>query len=380
MGTTQNYPCLGTIITMGGVPVTSLTMATTLDMQELVSGTALVSPAKLKEALQFIPIPNIQNFVHNALGTATVVGAPAGFTITVTGDITSHIADGSLMITNIGTELHVVSSLFGGVDTVITFYEDCSALTPTTIDYGKQISFIVANAKLLTNGFVASLLTDTAEVANLVKCVATSETTLVLYYDYPPSAGYILTVATKNELSSLTDILSFAIPLQSSPTVIDTIGHTITFDMPYGTDFASLIPTITLSHGARISPLSGVHNDFNTPVVYVVTAQDTVTTENWTVTVSESLNSAAEILTCSTAGQVGTSIINSISGSVQLNVANGTVINPTSLIGTLSTGATVSPLFSSSQVFTSGDPNLYAVTAEDTVTQKNWSVTITVLP
>ena len=41
-----------------------------------------------------------------------------------------------------------------------------------------------------------------------------------------------------------------------------------------GTDVSALVPTITLSMGASIDPVSGVATDFTQPVTYTVTAED----------------------------------------------------------------------------------------------------------
>jgi len=75
----------------------------------------------------------------------------------------------------------------------------------------------------------------------------------------------------------------------STPSTIGTINntnHTITLSVPNGTNVTSLSPTIAVSTGATISPLSGAPQDFTNPVVYTVTAQDTATTQNYTVTVT----------------------------------------------------------------------------------------------
>ncbi|MGQ9847243.1 MAG: DUF5018 domain-containing protein, partial [Bacteroidales bacterium] len=56
--------------------------------------------------------------------------------------------------------------------------------------------------------------------------------------------------------------------------------------MPYGTDVTNLTPTITISQGATISPLSGVAQDFTNPVQYTVLAENGVDQKIWTVTIT----------------------------------------------------------------------------------------------
>lgn len=67
---------------------------------------------------------------------------------------------------------------------------------------------------------------------------------------------------------------------------IDQLNHTITAAVPTGTDLTSLVPTISISENATVSPESGVAQDFSGDVTYTVTAQDE-TTQDYNVTVTE---------------------------------------------------------------------------------------------
>ena len=51
------------------------------------------------------------------------------------------------------------------------------------------------------------------------------------------------------------------------------------------TNVTALVPVINLSEGATITPASDVATDFTTAVTYMVTAEDGVITQDWTVTV-----------------------------------------------------------------------------------------------
>ena len=68
---------------------------------------------------------------------------------------------------------------------------------------------------------------------------------------------------------------------------IDIEAHNIDLMVPPGTDVSALVPTITLSVGATIDPLSEVARDFTNEVTYTVTAVDGVTDQVWTVNVRE---------------------------------------------------------------------------------------------
>ncbi len=93
--------------------------------------------------------------------------------------------------------------------------------------------------------------------------------------------------------STATDITAFTIPNQVSPSIIDVNNHTIEITMPFGTDKTTLKPTITLSDGAAIDPTSGTAQDFTNAVSYTVMAEDSMTTQVWTVIVT---NEPVEII------------------------------------------------------------------------------------
>jgi len=99
---------------------------------------------------------------------------------------------------------------------------------------------------------------------------------------------YATFVITKIPSSTATDILTFGFNALSPAVVgtVDAVNHTVALTVPYGTNVTALVPTITLSAGATVDPLTGVAQNFTTPVIYTVTAQDGITTQAWTVTVA----------------------------------------------------------------------------------------------
>ncbi|HHW48845.1 MAG TPA: DUF5018 domain-containing protein [Clostridiaceae bacterium] len=74
--------------------------------------------------------------------------------------------------------------------------------------------------------------------------------------------------------SSKKDIVSFSVPGQIGLSVIDADSKIVTFHMPYGSEINALVPYISVSDYAEISPGSGEETDFSAPVTYTVTAQD----------------------------------------------------------------------------------------------------------
>lgn len=91
------------------------------------------------------------------------------------------------------------------------------------------------------------------------------------------------TVSVLPGLSPHKDILSFEF---TTPPASGTIsGTAIAVTVPFGTNVTNLVPTITLSPLATVSPLGGTAADFTSPVAYTVTAEDG-TTKAYTVTVT----------------------------------------------------------------------------------------------
>lgn len=98
----------------------------------------------------------------------------------------------------------------------------------------------------------------------------------------------IVLFASCTKESTEKQIISFQF---AQPGVIATINQeakTIEATVPYGTDVTILVPVITISDKATVSPASGTIVDFTNPVVFTVTAEDgseakytaTITREN----------------------------------------------------------------------------------------------------
>ncbi|MEN8227529.1 MAG: DUF5018 domain-containing protein, partial [Bacteroidota bacterium] len=175
-----------------------------------------------------------------------------------------------------------------------------------------------------------------------------------------------------------TDILSLSLTEQTGPATIDNLPHTVSVEVPYGTDVTALVPTIGLSAGATIDPASGVAADFSSPVVYTVIAVDGITTQDWTVTVAVLPNTETDIVSFSLAEEAGPAAIDNLPHTVSVEVPYGTDV--TALIPTigLSDGATILPVNGVATDFSS--PVVYTVTAEDGVTMQEWTVTVVILP
>lgn len=88
--------------------------------------------------------------------------------------------------------------------------------------------------------------------------------------------GLLITIVftfTACSKSSDRDITAFSI--NNVEGIINDIS--ITVNLPSGTDVTSLVPTISISQDATVSPASGVVKNFTAPLIYTVTAENETT-------------------------------------------------------------------------------------------------------
>jgi len=179
----------------------------------------------------------------------------------------------------------------------------------------------------------------------------------------------------ENILSAENDILSFTLPQQTGPAVINTTDHTVAIEVLYGTSLTSLTPTIVVSAKATVSPASGAAQDFSGTVDYTVTAENGAQ-QVWkvTVTVATSQSSEKAITAFTIANQIS-SVIDAATRTVTVVMPYGAALDALSPTITVSTGATVSPLSGAAVDFSQG-PVEYTVTAQDGTTVV-WTITVT---
>jgi hypothetical protein len=160
-------------------------------------------------------------------------------------------------------------------------------------------------------------------------------------------------------------ITAFTIPNQVGATVITEADKTILVKMPAGTDVTALVPTITTTKQAGISPATGVATDFTNPVTYTVTALDE-STQDYTVTVEEVTQSTEnKILTFTVPNQIGETVI-SHDDPKTVKVVVPRDVNLSKILPaiTISDNAKVAPATNVITDFAAGAVN-YIVTAEN---------------
>lgn len=87
-------------------------------------------------------------------------------------------------------------------------------------------------------------------------------------------------------LSDANDTESFILPEQTTTATIDTATNTVEIEVAPDINLTNLVPKITVSPDATISPPSGIAQDFSSPVTYTVTAEGG-SLQDWIVTVVE---------------------------------------------------------------------------------------------
>ena len=161
-------------------------------------------------------------------------------------------------------------------------------------------------------------------------------------------------------------------------------GTSVSATVPHGTDVTALVPTITVSAGATISPASGQAQDFAAPVTYTVTAEDGTTTASYEVTVTVAAagaSTACDITSFVFEAAENTALSSTVtgtvgSGSVTAEVPFGTDVTALVPTITISDAATVDPASGTAQDFSSSVT--YTVTAEDAATTQEYTVTVTI--
>jgi hypothetical protein len=184
--------------------------------------------------------------------------------------------------------------------------------------------------------------------------------------------------------SNLANISVFSLGIINEIDVIDNNSNTINITLPYGTNRSMLSAGYTISSGAKAFvndslQKSGITiNNFNSPILYTVMAQDGSTKE-WLVTVKTGRLSGTEILKYSMNGQRSSSI-DTTSKLIHVYFLKGADITHLIANFTLSDSATAI-LSSIKQVSGTSQndfssPVIYTINAEDGIAKQNWTVTV----
>lgn len=302
-------------------------------------------------------------------------------------------ATSGLTVTKVTTAAHGGTNACSLKNTTTSHKRFTSTATSVTNGTSYEMSFWIKGTGQVRTGMYTSIAAAASGyIAYNVYVSATADWTQVtqtLVSDGDVSvAEFIISVGASADvviddvtvgggvLSNEANIVSFSIPQQTGDATIDTTAKTVAIEVISGTAVTALIPTITISSAATISPATGVAQDFTNPVVYTVTAQDGTTSKQFTVTVSISsvLSAEADIVAFSLTQQASAATIDATAKTVVIKVVPGTDVTALAPTIEVSGGATVSPATGVAQDFT--NPVIYTVTAQDGTTIKEFTVTV----
>jgi len=289
-------------------------------------------------------------------------GSMQAYTVTVTIAANTAKAITAFSFTsaaNSGLTTDAIGVISGtSISVTVPFGTNVTSLIATFSTTGDHVN---VGANLQTSGVTANNFTSAVTYTVVAGDLSTQ--------DY--------TVTVNISPNTAKDITSFQFLTTKNPNlsvnVTATIsGTAITAIVPFGTDISNLIATFATT-GTSVSVNSVVQtsgvtpNNFTTVLTYTVTAAD-LTTQDYTVTVINSLSNSKDITAFSILGVDGI-----ISGTtISLVVPNGTDL--TALVPTITiTGKSVSPASLVPNDFTT--PATYTVTAADNTT-KNYTVTV----
>jgi len=166
---------------------------------------------------------------------------------------------------------------------------------PATIDNINHTIAIEVTSETVVTALISTFTLSAGAIAKVGTTAQVSGTTA---NDFTNAVTYTVTaedgtsfqdwtVTVTNAPNTETDITAFSFAEQTEPAIIDVTSNSVNIEVETGTDMTNLVPTITLSEGATVSPNNGVAQDFTNAVTYTVTAEDGTTMQDWVVTVTE---------------------------------------------------------------------------------------------
>jgi hypothetical protein len=235
-----------------------------------------------------------------------------------------------------------------------------------TVPYGTNITALVPTIAITGSSIspASGVAKDFTNPATYTVTAADSST-----------QNYSVTVTVSSNYAKAITAFGFTSPAVNG--VIAESTHSISITVPYGTIITALVPTIDIT-GSSISPASGVAKDFTNPVTYTVTAADS-STQNYSVTVTASPNSAKAITAFGFTSPAVNGVIAESTHTVAIAVPSGTAVENLvaifSITGeSLKTGLTLQTSGTSSNNYS--NPVIFIVVAADGSTQ-DYVVTVT---
>ncbi len=273
--------------------------------------------------------PTPGNFSWNLNWTSNFA-LPAGTTCSnpltaVLGQNSANTAGGNQVFTYTPTEKgHLQIS--SAVPVEVTVYNNCGDYT--TYNYETGLNY--------------PLISNANNVADSIGFwVSAGNSYVIVWSQGYTSAPFNWNIAF-SPVSSNAKITGFTIPNQIGASSFTS--DSIKIVMPYNTNLADLIPSFVATGSVSVNSVvqtSGTTTaNFTTPLTYVVTAEDSVTTKTYYVKVTAP-DTAAEITAFTVPGQIRSSkIVSGVTGTVSAQITIGAPLTSLAPTFTLSPGAT----------------------------------------
>ncbi len=207
-----------------------------------------------------------KDFTNHVAYTVTPSGgSPATYTVTV------------IVLEELRSEAKITAFSFPTLMVDATINEAAKTIT-ATVPSGTDVTALAPTINVSGGATITPASGIAKDFTHPVQYVVKAENNSTATY----------TVTVTKGLSNAAKITAFSLSA-FDPEIIATIDETaktITATVPFGTDVTALVPTITLSAGATVSPLSGAAQNFTGPVQYLVTAQNGSTKVTYTATVT----------------------------------------------------------------------------------------------
>ncbi|GGG72036.1 cadherin-like beta sandwich domain-containing protein [Paenibacillus radicis (ex Gao et al. 2016)] len=311
--------------------------------------------------------------------TANDYMSPVVYTVTAQNGSTHNYKVTVTIASN--TEKELMSFSFAGLTPAVTGAISGNNVT-LTVPYGTDVSALVATYSSSAGSTVK--IGNSAQVSGATANNYTSPVVYTVTAQDGSAQDYTVNVVVASNTAKELTSFSFA---GLTPAVTGTInGNNVTLTVPYGTDVSALVATYSSAAGSTVkvgtvAQTSGVTtNDFASPVIYTVIAQDG-STKNYKVTVTIASNTAKELTSFSFA-ELTPVVVGTINGNnVALTLPYGT--NVSALVATFSNsaGSTVKVgIVAQTSGVTANDfasPVIYTVIAQDGST-KSYTVTVTI--
>ncbi|WP_194524471.1 Ig-like domain-containing protein [Zobellia roscoffensis] len=246
--------------------------------------------------------------------------------------------------------------------------DDTTSTITVTVPDGTNLNTAPSVLNISPNATVTPVIGDIQDFSGAVTYTVTAE-------NGDPQEWMVNVTVLPPSGSGANAITGFALPIQNSAD-IDTANNTITVNVPDGADLNVAPQLLEVSPGATFSPAIDDVQDFDSQVIYSVTAENG-TQQLWTVNVTVSAPTESDQNAITAFGLTGqTDVdIDGTTNTVTVTVPNGTNLNTAPSVLNISPNAMVTPAIGDIQDFS--QPVVYTVTAENG-DPRLWTVSVTV--